>query len=73
MKKIIVIMSGSFNSPTIAHYKTMLAALEKLKATRGIYILTPAKGLRYKMRKAGFPEEVLSEEIRLSMLNEWCR
>lgn len=65
----IVIMSGSFNPPTTAHYKTMLAAVETLKADKGIYVPTPAKGLRYKMRKAGFPEEVLSEKIRISMLN----
>ncbi len=69
MKKTIVIMSGSFNPPTIAHHKTMLAAVDTLDADRGIYIPTPAKGLRYKMRKAGFPEEVLSEEIRTAMLN----
>ena len=68
MRKTIVIMSGSFNPPTIAHHKTMLAAVETLDAEKGIYIPTPAKGLRYKMRKAGFPEEVFSEEIRSAML-----
>lgn len=66
--KSIVIMSGSFNPPTIAHHKTMLAAVDALDAEKGFYIPTPAKGLRYKMRKAGFPEEVLSEEIRTAML-----
>ena len=66
--KPIVLMSGSFNPPTIAHHKTMLAAVETLDAEKGIYIPTPAKGLRYKMRKVGFPEEVLSEEIRTAML-----
>lgn len=69
MKNTIVIMSGSFNPPTIAHHKTMLAAVETLDAKKGFYVPTPAKGLRYKMRKAGFPEEVLSEEIRSAMLN----
>lgn len=64
----VVIMSGSFNPPTIAHHKTMLAAVGTLDAEKGIYVPTPAKGLRYKMRKAGFPEEVLSEEIRTAML-----
>lgn len=66
--KPIVIMSGSFNPPTIAHHRTMLATVDTLDAEKGIYIPTPAKGLRYKMRKAGFPEEVLSEEIRTAML-----
>ena len=64
----IVIMSGSFNPPTIAHHKTMLATVEALGAEKGFYVPTPAKGLRYKMRKAGFPEEVLSEETRIAML-----
>lgn len=68
MEKAVVIMSGSFNPPTIAHHKTMLAAVDALAAEKGIYVPTPAKGLRYKMRKAGFPEEVLSEEIRTAML-----
>lgn len=69
MAKSIVVMSGSFNPPTIAHHKTMLAAVETLDANKGIYVPTAAKDLRYKMRKAGFPEEVLSEEIRTAMLN----
>lgn len=69
MTKSIVVMSGSFNPPTIAHHKTMLAAVDTLGAEKGIYIPTPAKGLRYKMRKAGFPEEVISEEIRTAMLS----
>lgn len=66
--KPIVVMSGSFNPPTIAHHKTMLVAVDVLDAEKGVYVPTPAKGLRYKMRKAGFPEEVLSEEIRTAML-----
>lgn len=66
--KNIIIMSGSFNPPTIAHHRTMLAAVDSLSAEKGIYVPTPAKGLRYKMRKAGFPEEVISEEIRTAML-----
>lgn len=32
MKQTIVIMSGSFNPPTIAHHKTMLAAVDTLEA-----------------------------------------
>lgn len=69
MHETIVIMSGSFNPPTIAHHRAMLAALDALGADRGFYIPTPAKDLRYKMRKAGFPEEVLSEECRSAMLH----
>lgn len=66
--KSIVIMSGSFNPPTIAHHRTLIAALDTIGAGKGFYVPTPAKGLRYKMRKAGTPEEVLSEERRIAML-----
>lgn len=31
----VIIMSGSFNPPTIAHYRTMLAAVEALEETIG--------------------------------------
>lgn len=66
--KPVVIMSGSFNPPTIAHHRTMLAVMDRLKAEKGFYVPTPAKALRYKMRKAGTPEEVLSEARRMAML-----
>ena len=55
-------MGGSFNPPTIVHHKLMKAAMEQLGADKGIYVPTSARSLRRKMRKAGFPEEVLSEE-----------
>lgn len=72
MNKSIVVMGGSFNPPTIAHHKLMKAAMEQLGADKGIYVPTPAKSLRRKMRKAGFQEEVLSEEMRIAMLKAMC-
>lgn len=72
MIKSIVVMGGSFNPPTIAHHKLMKAAMDQLKADKGIYVPTPARSLRRKMRKAGFPEEVLSEETRIAMLKVMC-
>ena len=72
MIKSIVVMGGSFNPPTIAHHKLMKAAMDQLGADKGIYVPTPTRSLRRKMRKAGFPEEVLSEEIRLAMLRAMC-
>lgn len=72
MIKSIVVMGGSFNPPTIAHHKLMKAAMDQLRADKGIYVPTPARSLRRKMRKAGFPEEVLSEETRIAMLKVMC-
>lgn len=65
-------MGGSFNPPTIAYHKLMKAAMEQLGADKGIYVPTSARSLRRKMRKAGFPEEVLSEEKRIAMLKAMC-
>ena len=72
MIKTIVVMGGSFNPPTIAHHKLMKAAMDQLGADKGIYVPVSAKYLRRKMRKAGFPDEVLSEEARIAMLRAMC-
>ena len=64
----IIVMGGTFNPPTIAHLKMMQSALDQLGAEKGFFVPTADKSLRRKMRKAGFPEEVLSEEIRTAML-----
>ena len=65
----IVVMGGSFNPPTIAHLKMMRSALDQLGAEKGFFVPTADKSLRRKMRRAGFPEEVLSEETRMEMLS----
>ena len=72
MAKSIVVMGGSFNPSTIAHHKLMKAAMEQLGADKGIYVPVSAKYLRRKMRKAGFPDEVLSEATRIAMLKAMC-
>lgn len=64
----IVVMGGSFNPPTIAHLKMMQSALDQLGAEKGFFVPTADRSLRRKMRRAGFPEEVLSEETRMEML-----
>lgn len=65
----IIVMGGSFNPPTIAHLKMMQSALDQLGAEKGFFVPTADKSLRRKMRRAGFPEEVLGEEICNAMLN----
>ena len=72
MIKTIVVMGGSFNPPTIAHHKLMKAAMDQLGADKGIYVPVSAKYLRRKMRKEGFPDEVLSEVTRIAMLKAMC-
>ena len=72
MIKSIVVMGGSFNPPTIAHHKLMNAAMDQLGADKGIFVPVSARYLRRKMRKAGFPEEVISEEVRIAMLKAMC-
>lgn len=69
----IVVMGGSFNPPTIAHLKMMRSALDQLGAEKGFFVPTADKSLRRKMRRAGFPEEVLSEETRMEMLYAMAR
>lgn len=65
----IIVMGGSFNPPTIAHLKMMQSALNQLGAEKGFFVPTADKSLRRKMRRAGFPEEVLPEVTRIEMLS----
>lgn len=65
----IIVMGGSFNPPTIAHLKMMQSALDQLGAEKGFFVPTADRSLRRKMRRAGFPEEVLPEVTRIEMLS----
>lgn len=69
----IVVMGSSFNPPTIAHLKMMRSALDQLEAEKGFFVPTADKSLRRKMRRAGFPEEVLPEATRLEMLSAMAK
>ena len=68
MNQKIVVMGGSFNPPTIAHQKLMLAALNALGADMGIYVPSSYEYVKKKMEKAGRPDEVLDRDIRYRML-----
>ena len=69
----IIVMGDSFNPPTIAHLKMMRSALDQLEAEKGFFVPTADKSLRRKMRRAGFPEEVLPEATRLEMLSAMAK
>lgn len=66
-RKRIVVMGGSFNPPTLAHYKLMKEALDALDADIGFFVPVSDAYLRRKMRHS-HPPVVLSEEMRVRML-----
>lgn len=65
----IIVMGGSFNPPTIAHQKLMLAAITHLGADQGIFVPSSHTYVSIKMKRAKQPREVLSQDLRLAMLN----
>ena len=67
----IVIMGGSFNPPTVAHYRLMKHAIETLDAAHGYFVPVSDAYLRRKMRHA-HPPVVLSPELRIKMLQAMC-
>ena len=60
----IVIMGGSFNPPTVAHYRLMKHAIETLDAAHGYFVPVSDTYLRRKMRHA-HPPVVLSQNYAL--------
>lgn len=70
MKKI-VIMGGSFNPPTIAHYGLMKSALDALQAEKGIYVPVSYAYLKRKM-VGNHSTFCLSENLRYRMLESMC-
>ena len=69
--KRIVVMGGSFNPPTLAHYVLMREAIDALDAYRGIFVPVSDAYLRRKMRHC-HPPVVLSPEMRIEMLLSMC-
>lgn len=67
MRKIVV-MGGSFNPPTIAHQRLLLGAVNALGADKGIFVPSSHTYVSIKMRRAKHPKEVLSDALRLEML-----
>ena len=71
MMKRIVVMGGSFNPPTLAHYKLMKEAIAALDADIGFYVPVSDAYLKRKMRHT-HPPIVLSPELRVKMLQTMC-
>lgn len=72
MAKRIVVLGGSFNPPTLAHFRLMQAALDGLGADTGYYVPSSNKYVTRKMKKTAHPEEVCPDEMRLDMLRVMC-
>ena len=71
MTKRIIVMGGSFNPPTSAHYKLLLAAVNALDAEMGFFVPVSDAYLKRKMKRS-HPPVVLSEEMRRRMLEAMC-
>ena len=70
-KKKIVVMGGSFNPPTLAHYMLMKYAIDAINAECGYFVPVSDAYLRRKMRHS-HPPIVLSSELRIKMLQAMC-
>lgn len=73
MTNRIVVMGGSYNPPTVAHLKLMQAAMDAVDACQGIFVPTAHDYVAKKMKKQRCPQDVLSESIRVAMLETFCR
>lgn len=69
MMNRIVVMGGSFNPPTVAHFVLMQAAIEAVDARMGIFVPTAYEYVAKKMKRQRCPQDTLSEAVRLEMLN----
>ena len=70
-RKIIVVMGGSFNPPTLAHYRLMREAIDALDADIGLFVPVSDAYLKRKMRHS-HPPVILSPELRVKMLQSMC-
>ena len=71
-KAKIVVFGGSFNPPTLAHKRLLLAAVEELGAKKGIFVPSSDDYVRSKMKKAGCVEQTLPDRVRYEMLSLMC-
>lgn len=69
----IVVLGGSFNPPTIAHFRLMQAALDALDATLGYFVPSSHGYVRRKMKRTPTPNDVLPDQLRLDMLDAMCK
>ena len=69
--KKMVVMGGSFNPPTLAHFTLMREAIDAIDAWRGVFVPVSNAYLKRKMRRS-HPPVVLSPAMRIKMLQSMC-
>lgn len=69
--KRIIVMGGSFNPPTLAHYRLMKEAIDALDADIGFFVPVSDAYLKRKMRYS-HPPVVLPPDLRVKMLQTMC-
>ena len=69
--KRMVVMGGSFNPPTLAHFKLMREAIDAIDGWRGVFVPVSDAYLKRKMRRC-HPPVVLSPAMRIKMLQSMC-
>lgn len=72
MKKMVV-MGGSYNPPTRAHYALMEKAMDAINADKGVFVPTAHEYVFKKLKRQRCPGDVISEEVRLQMLESFCK
>ena len=71
MTNRIAVLGGSFNPPTVAHLRLMQAGMDAIDACAGIFVPTSHEYVARKMRKQHCPEDVMSENLRVEMLESF--
>ncbi len=71
MTNRIAVMGGSFNPPTVAHLRLMQAGMDAIDACAGIFVPTDHEYVAKKMRKLRRPQDVMSESLRVEMLESF--
>ena len=71
MTNRIVVMGGSFNPPTVAHLRLRQAGMDAIDACAGIFVPTDHEYVAKKMRKLRRPQDVMSESLRVEMLESF--
>ena len=71
MTNRIAVMGGSFNPPTVAHFRLMQAAMDAVDACAGVFVPTSHEYVERKLRKQHCPQDVMSENLRVEMLESF--
>lgn len=69
----IVVLGGSFNPPTIAHLTLMQTAMDAIQADKGVFAPATFGYVKRKMRNLRCPQDTLGDDLRIAMLESFCR